>query len=67
MKLLGLGLLFLALLLLQGLVVTEAFYTSPGTQIQMNSNHPVVWEVKVPEYVQEETVIPSWFKRVFIG
>ena len=67
MQIIGLALLFLALMLLHGLVVTEAFYTSPGTQIQMNASRPVAWVVAAPEYVQEETVIPSWFKRMFIG
>jgi len=67
MQLLVLTVLFLAIMLVQSLVITEAFGTSPGTQIQMNANRPATWVVEVPEYVQEKTQIPSWFKRVFIG
>jgi len=60
MQLIGLILLFAALMMVQGLVVTEAFYTSPGTQIQMNASHPVYFVAAAPEYVAEQPSIPLW-------
>ena len=68
MLLLGLTLLFLALMIVQGLVVTEA-YTSPGTEVQMNANRPAVWVVETPEYVQEAPQIPWWapFRSYWLG
>jgi len=60
MQILGLTLLFLAVLVLQGLVLIEAFGTSPGTQIQLNASHPAVWVTAVPEFAPTATRRPWW-------
>ena len=53
MKLVGLTLLFLAVMAVQVLVLTEAFGSQPGTQIQMNANRPVFFVAAAPVYSAE--------------
>jgi len=69
MQFIGLLVLFGAIMILQSLVLTEAFGTSPGTQIQMNANHPVYFVTAMPEYVQEPTQVPWWapFRSYWLG
>jgi hypothetical protein len=50
MRILGLVVLFIGILVLQGLMLTEAFGTSPGTNIQLNANRPVGWIAAAPNY-----------------
>ena len=64
MRIFGLSLLFLAVLILQGIFLTEAFGTSPGTAIQMAANNPPTWIVvekeKAPAMMLYDWDWPSW-------
>lgn len=50
MRLLWLLALFVGILVAHGLVMTEAFGSQPGTQVQMNANRPVYFVTTAPVY-----------------
>lgn len=52
MRLLCLAGMFVVLMILQGLFLTEAFGSQPGTQIQMAANRPVYFVAAAPVYSQ---------------
>jgi len=52
MRTVWLATLFVLLMILQGVFLTEAFGTSPGTLIQLTANHPAYFLARAKDYSQ---------------
>jgi len=50
MRLIGLTLLFVFVLVLQGLFMVEAFHTSNGTSVQMAASRPIMFVTEARDY-----------------
>ena len=50
MRILGLAILFVFVLVLQGLSLVEGFYTSNGTSVQMAASRPLVFVAGAGDY-----------------